>query len=65
MDRDVEIARLEVLGHAAALFRLGNPALVTIPLSFGVGILASRLRPEPAAEARYRALARQMQLGHE
>ena len=57
--------QVDVLKHAAAWFPLKNPALVTIPLSFGVGILASMLWPEPAAEARYRALARQMQLGHE
>jgi cation/acetate symporter len=57
--------QVDVLKHAAAWFPLKNPALVTIPLSFGVGILASLLRPEPAAEARYHALARQMQLGHE
>jgi cation/acetate symporter len=57
--------QVDVLKHAAAWFPLKNPALVTIPLSFGVGIVASLLWPEPAAEARYRTLARQMQLGHE
>ncbi len=57
--------QVDVLKHAAAWFPLKNPALVTIPLSFAVGILGSLLWPEPAAEARYRALARQMHLGHE
>jgi len=57
--------QVDVLKHAEAWFPLKNPALVTIPLSFGAGILASLLRPEPAAEARYRALARQMHLGHD
>ena len=54
-----------MLEHASAWFPLKNPALVTIPLSFAVGIVVSLLRPEPAAAARYRALARQMHLGHE
>ncbi len=57
--------QVDVLKHASAWFPLKNPALVTIPLSFAVGILASLLWPEPAAEARYRELARQMHLGHE
>jgi cation/acetate symporter len=57
--------QVDVLKHASAWFPLKNPALVTIPLSFGVGILVSLLRPEPEAEKRYRALARQMHLGHE
>jgi cation/acetate symporter len=57
--------QVDVLKHAAAWFPLKNPALVTIPLSFVVGIVVSRLRPEPEAERRYHALARQMQLGHE
>ena len=54
-----------MLKHAAAWFPLKNPALVTIPLSFVVGIVVSLLRPEPEAERRYRTLARQMHLGHE
>ena len=36
-------------GNAAALFPLKNPALISMPLSFAVGILVSLLRPEPAA----------------
>jgi cation/acetate symporter len=57
--------QVDVLKHASAWFPLKNPALVTIPLSFAVGVAVSLLRPEPAAEARYRALARQMHLGHD
>jgi cation/acetate symporter len=55
--------QVDMLGHASAWFPLKNPALVTIPLSFATGIVVSLLRPEPAAAARYRALARQMHLG--
>jgi cation/acetate symporter len=57
--------QVDVLKHASAWFPLKNPALVTIPLSFAAGIVVSLLRPEPEAETRYRALARQMHLGHE
>jgi cation/acetate symporter len=57
--------QVDVLKHAAAWFPLKNPALVTIPLSFGVGIAVSLLRPDPGAAGRYRALARQMHLGHD
>jgi cation/acetate symporter len=57
--------QVDVLKHASAWFPLKNPALVTIPLSFAMGIVVSLLRPEPEAEARYPALARQMHLGHE
>jgi cation/acetate symporter len=57
--------QVDMLNEAEAWFPLKNPALVTIPLSFAMGIVVSLLRPEPEAEARYRALARQMHLGHE
>jgi cation/acetate symporter len=57
--------QLDVLGNPSAWFPLKNPALVTIPLSFAAGIGVSLLRPEPAAAVRYRALARQMHLGHD
>jgi cation/acetate symporter len=57
--------QVDMLKHASAWFPLKNPALVTIPLSFAAGIVVSLLRPEPEAERRYRALARQMHVGHE
>ena len=44
--------------------RCKNPALVTIPLSFAVGIVVSLLRPEPGGAARYAVLARQTHFGH-
>jgi cation/acetate symporter len=55
--------QMDVLGRETAWFPLKNPALVTIPLSFAVGIVVSRLAPEPAAATRHRALERRMHLG--
>jgi cation/acetate symporter len=57
--------QVDVLKAESAWFPLRNPALVTIPLSFAVGFVTSLLRPDPGAADRYRALARQMHLGHE
>ena len=41
--------QVDVLGHEDASFPLSNPALVSMPLAFAVGIVVSLLRPEPAA----------------
>jgi cation/acetate symporter len=57
--------QVDVLGRAAAWFPLKNPALVSIPLAFGVGMLVSLLQPEPEGAERHRQLARQMHLGHD
>jgi cation/acetate symporter len=38
--------QLDILKHEAAWFPLKNPALVTVPLSFAMGIGASLLRPD-------------------
>jgi cation/acetate symporter len=57
--------QVDMLGADTAWFPLKNPALVTIPLAFAVGIVVSLLAPEPAAAARHRELARQMLLGHD
>jgi cation/acetate symporter len=57
--------QVDVLGRDSAWFPLKNPALVTIPLSFLVGVLVSLAAPEPEGAARHRSLARQMHLGHE
>ncbi|MCW5890715.1 MAG: sodium/solute symporter [bacterium] len=54
---------VELLGADVAWFPLRNPALVTIPLSFAVGIVVSRLRAEPGATARWAAVERRMHLG--
>ena len=52
-----------ILGHAAGWFPLNNPAIVTIPLSFLVGIIVSLLAPEKAALDGYDAKERRMILG--
>jgi len=41
--------QIDVLKNTTAIFPLKNPALVTVPLSFAVGILVSLLRPEAKA----------------
>ena len=46
-------------------FPLKNPGLVTIPLSFAVGILVSKLFPEAAASAAFDAMQRRLHLGAE
>jgi cation/acetate symporter len=55
--------QIGVLGGTSAPFPLTNPGLVTIPLSFAVGIVVSLLTPEPEAEARFAALERRLHLG--
>ena len=45
--------QIDVLNNSVAWFPLRNPGLVSIPLSFAVGILVSLLWPEPEAEARF------------
>jgi cation/acetate symporter len=45
--------QIDILGEATAWFPLRNPGLVSIPLSFAVGILISLVAPESEAERRY------------
>ena len=52
-----------VLGRAGAWFPLTNPGLVTIPLSFFVGVVVSLASPEPAAAARFAEVERRLHLG--
>jgi cation/acetate symporter len=56
--------QIDILGNESAWFPLRNPALVTIPLSFAVGIAASLLSAESGVE-RFAHIARQIHLGHE
>ena len=44
---------VDVLGHAAAVYPLKNPGLVTIPLSFAVAVGVSLLGREPDAERKF------------
>jgi cation/acetate symporter len=52
-----------ILGRTAAPFPLANPGIVTIPLSFAVGVVVSLMTPEPAAVAKFEALEHQLHLG--
>jgi cation/acetate symporter len=54
----------DILGNESAWFPLRNPALVTIPLAFAVGIAASLLSAERGVE-RFAHISRQIHLGHE
>jgi cation/acetate symporter len=45
--------QVDVLGNGSAWFPLRNPGLVSIPLSFAVGMAAALLWPEPEADARF------------
>jgi cation/acetate symporter len=55
--------QVQMLGREAALFPLKNPGLVTVPLSFLVGILVSLLTPETEAAARYAEIEKRVHLG--
>jgi cation/acetate symporter len=52
-----------VLGNDSSLFPLKNPALVSMPLAFAVGIVVSLLAPERRAEERFAEAERQIHLG--
>jgi cation/acetate symporter len=55
--------QVDVLGGQGAWFPLKNPALVTIPLAFAVGVVVSLVAAEPGGVERHRRLARRMHLG--
>jgi cation/acetate symporter len=55
--------QVSLLGRASAPFPLKNPGLITIPLSFLVGIAASRLFPEPEAAERFAEMEQRAHLG--
>jgi cation/acetate symporter len=52
-----------ILGHATASFPLTNPGLVTIPLSFAVGIVVSLLTPERDSLAKFADLEHRLHVG--
>jgi cation/acetate symporter len=56
--------QIDVLRHDTAWFGLRNPALITIPLSFAIGIVVSLLTTDEAAAEGYKAVERQMHMGH-
>jgi cation/acetate symporter len=55
--------QIDVLKHADALFPLKNPGLITIPLSFIVGIVVSLLAPERLAQQKFNDVEQQIHLG--
>jgi len=55
--------QVDILKHSAAWFPLKNPALVTIPLSFVVGILVSLATRDVEAVEGFAAVERRMHLG--
>jgi cation/acetate symporter len=57
--------QIDILKHASAWFPLRNPGLVTIPLSFIVGILVSLASREPEAERRYAELEARIHFGED
>ena len=54
---------VDILHHPAAIFPLKNPALVSLPLAFVVGIVVSLAAPDPIAETKFAAARRRMHLG--
>ena len=44
---------VDILGNAAPIFPLGNPAIVSMPLAFISGIVVSLLAPELEAQEKY------------
>jgi cation/acetate symporter len=55
--------QVDLLHKSQAIFPLKNPCLVTMPLSFVMGIVVSLLKKEPAAAKGFEAKKRRMELG--
>lgn len=55
--------QIDILKHPIALFPLKNPAIITIPLSFAVGIITSLLSSDPDASAKFAEVERRIHLG--
>ena len=54
------VIQVDILGHAGAWFPLKNPAVITIPGSFLVGIVVSLLTSDAAAREQYEGNVREM-----
>ena len=52
--------QIDILKNSSALFPLKNPGLVTIPLSFIVGIVVSLLAPERLAQQKFAEVEQQI-----
>jgi cation/acetate symporter len=55
--------QIDVLHHPAAPFPLRNPGIITLPLSFLTGAVASLLWPDPQAAERFAEVERRGLLG--
>jgi cation/acetate symporter len=55
--------QVDLLKKSSAIIALKNPGIITIALSFAVGIVASLVRPEPEAAAKFAEVSRRMHLG--
>lgn len=55
--------QIDLLHRQAAIFPMKNPAIVSMPLSFLVGIVVSLLRAEPSAVAGFAESERRMHMG--
>ena len=55
--------QVDILKNPGAWFPLKNPALVTIPLSFAVGVVVSLLTRDAVAAERFAAAERRMHVG--
>jgi cation/acetate symporter len=55
--------QVQLLGRPHAIFPLGNPGLITIPLAFVTGIVVSLASPERAAHDAFPALQKRLHLG--
>lgn len=55
--------QVTILHHASAPFPLKNPGLVSIPLSFGVGIIVSLLTKERSAQALFDEAEHRIHMG--
>jgi cation/acetate symporter len=57
--------QIDLLKHTSALVPLRNPGIISIPLSFVIGIVVSLAMPEAEAAAKFAATERQLHLGEE
>jgi cation/acetate symporter len=55
--------QVQLLGRPHAIFPLGNPGLITIPLAFATGVLVSLASPDRTAHDAFPALQKRLHLG--
>lgn len=55
--------QIDILKQTTAFFPLKNPGIVTIPLSFAVGIIVSLLGSDPAADAKFAEVEHRIHTG--